>query len=108
MVCVAQELRVECIVHNCASTVGKEKLEVTFPASTPVHALISHVAQKMNYDPNSFQLTLQTPDAITRVHYFKISIYYFFGILFFIISQYFILGFHRKNSWFSGISWTLY
>ncbi|XP_014289720.1 ubiquitin carboxyl-terminal hydrolase 47 isoform X1 [Halyomorpha halys] len=67
MVCVAQELRVECIVHNCASTVGKEKLEVTFPASTSVHTLISHVAQKMNYDPNSFQLTLQTRDAITRV-----------------------------------------
>ena len=67
MVYVAQELRVECIVHDCSKTVSKEKFEVTLPASTSVHELISQVAQKMNYDPQSFQLTMQSRDAGTRV-----------------------------------------
>lgn len=42
------------------------KFEVTLPASTSVHELITQVAEKMNYEPNSFQLTMQTSEAGTK------------------------------------------
>ncbi|KAL1130878.1 hypothetical protein AAG570_012119 [Ranatra chinensis] len=61
MVCVADEPRVQCIVRDIVLSSDQIRMyEVTLPASTPVHELINCVATNMNYEPNSFQLTLQS------------------------------------------------
>lgn len=57
MVCLAQELRCECIIRDSAKNL--RKFEVTLPASTSVHELVSQVAENMQYEPSSIQLTWQ-------------------------------------------------
>uniref|UniRef100_A0A023F0P2 Ubiquitin carboxyl-terminal hydrolase 47 n=3 Tax=Triatoma infestans TaxID=30076 RepID=A0A023F0P2_TRIIF len=69
MVCVTEESRVQCVVLfiPVTSEERKQKYEITLVGSTPVKELINSVAKHMKFEPNSFQLRLQSlyaPDKI--------------------------------------------
>ncbi|XP_075229694.1 ubiquitin carboxyl-terminal hydrolase 47-like [Lycorma delicatula] len=66
MVCKVVE-RIFCVVHDCTDISQNKKHFLELPPDTPVRELIQDVANHFNYEPDSFELTLQKPAGIQVV-----------------------------------------
>lgn len=60
MVCVAGEGSVVCVVRDCSSRAGQPKSKLPVRPSTTVTDVFNHVAHHYSYDPDSFELVLQS------------------------------------------------